>query len=314
VPAGRSGAGSYNAASSRSRVLDRHRLAQPCRVGQQLQGRVGRVSDDDQRAVGEPAPELADHLAAPVGERLVTPAALPVVAFGRCQHRQERQGPDAPGPGDRRQELHRDPAQAAGLDKVRFARPHRIPIDAFGGDLGAAAPLDGLIQAHDNRVVRRQEGPHQHPEPDPAQGPAGPSGAVEHAVIILKLPLAAQAQHPQDRGDGPLARRQNGAEEQDLGPLPHPVAEDRRKGAHDAYNGRRQGTQGAPPLGRGVCAKRTLPSSARRPNGQSRAESVSFTDCMVMATADHYGTRLIFGFDEVFRKNGYVMQEEAEAA
>src|SRR5215217_5241086 len=33
--------------------------------------------------------------------------------------------------------------------------------------------------------------------------------------------------------------------------------------------------------------------------------SVSFTDCVVMAVADRFGTKLIFGFDEVFRKNGY---------
>ena len=33
--------------------------------------------------------------------------------------------------------------------------------------------------------------------------------------------------------------------------------------------------------------------------------SVSFTDCLVMALADGLGTKLIFGFDEVFRKNGY---------
>ena len=33
--------------------------------------------------------------------------------------------------------------------------------------------------------------------------------------------------------------------------------------------------------------------------------SVSFTDCVVMAVADRLGTKLIFGFDEVFRKNGY---------
>ena len=33
--------------------------------------------------------------------------------------------------------------------------------------------------------------------------------------------------------------------------------------------------------------------------------SVSFTDCIVMAVADRLGTKLIFGFDEVFRKNGY---------
>jgi len=35
--------------------------------------------------------------------------------------------------------------------------------------------------------------------------------------------------------------------------------------------------------------------------------SVSFTDCVVMATADEYETKLIFGFDECFRKSGYSM-------
>ena len=33
--------------------------------------------------------------------------------------------------------------------------------------------------------------------------------------------------------------------------------------------------------------------------------SVSFTDCLVMTLADRYETKLIFGFDEVFPKNGY---------
>ena len=37
--------------------------------------------------------------------------------------------------------------------------------------------------------------------------------------------------------------------------------------------------------------------------------SVSFTDCLVIAVADHYETRIIFGFDQVFRKNGYQMEE-----
>jgi len=36
-----------------------------------------------------------------------------------------------------------------------------------------------------------------------------------------------------------------------------------------------------------------------------RPSSVSFTDCIVMALADRLGTKLIFGFDEIFRKNGY---------
>ncbi len=39
---------------------------------------------------------------------------------------------------------------------------------------------------------------------------------------------------------------------------------------------------------------------------KEQSESVSFTDCLVMAFADEYKTQLIFGFDDVFRKNGYV--------
>lgn len=37
-----------------------------------------------------------------------------------------------------------------------------------------------------------------------------------------------------------------------------------------------------------------------------QAKSVSFTDCLVMAFADEYETKEIFGFDEAFHKNGYV--------
>src|SRR3989344_2299613 len=38
---------------------------------------------------------------------------------------------------------------------------------------------------------------------------------------------------------------------------------------------------------------------------KKQPESVSFTDCIVMATADHFKTKEIFGFDKVFSKNGY---------
>lgn len=34
-------------------------------------------------------------------------------------------------------------------------------------------------------------------------------------------------------------------------------------------------------------------------------DSVSLTDCIVMAFANEYETKEIFGFDELFRKNGY---------
>jgi len=42
---------------------------------------------------------------------------------------------------------------------------------------------------------------------------------------------------------------------------------------------------------------------------QKQPGSVSFTDCLVMAFADEYETRDIFGFDESFKKNGYIRVE-----
>lgn len=36
-----------------------------------------------------------------------------------------------------------------------------------------------------------------------------------------------------------------------------------------------------------------------------RSKNISFTDCLVMAYATVYKTKLIFGFDEGFKKNGF---------
>ena len=46
-----------------------------------------------------------------------------------------------------------------------------------------------------------------------------------------------------------------------------------------------------------------LATFERQPN------SVSFTDCVVMATADGLQTSEVFGFDEVFANNGYHLAE-----
>ena len=41
-------------------------------------------------------------------------------------------------------------------------------------------------------------------------------------------------------------------------------------------------------------------------------QSVSFTDCIVMAVADSYQTKEIFGFDLAFARNGYrILQQNA---
>ncbi len=47
---------------------------------------------------------------------------------------------------------------------------------------------------------------------------------------------------------------------------------------------------------------------------ETQPQSVSYTDCVVMACAEAYHTTQIFGFDEAFKKNGFRrIQEEATA-
>jgi predicted nucleic acid-binding protein len=54
-----------------------------------------------------------------------------------------------------------------------------------------------------------------------------------------------------------------------------------------------------------------LPESPALKKFAGVAESVSFTDCLVMAVADQYGTPDIFGFDKQFQDAGYHRLEPA---
>lgn len=47
---------------------------------------------------------------------------------------------------------------------------------------------------------------------------------------------------------------------------------------------------------------------------KSMTASVSYTDCLVMAMAEQYGTVAIFGFDEIFGKHGYTLPSERRKA
>lgn len=47
---------------------------------------------------------------------------------------------------------------------------------------------------------------------------------------------------------------------------------------------------------------------------KGQGSGVSYTDCLVMATADHLHTKEIFGFDAVFAKAGYRLPGEGEVA
>jgi predicted nucleic acid-binding protein len=46
----------------------------------------------------------------------------------------------------------------------------------------------------------------------------------------------------------------------------------------------------------------------------SMAESVSYTDCIVMVVATASKTKEVFGFDDAFGKNGYLLPQTKQAA
>jgi predicted nucleic acid-binding protein len=54
-----------------------------------------------------------------------------------------------------------------------------------------------------------------------------------------------------------------------------------------------------------------LPNSPAFKKFETLPNAVSFTDCIVMAVADDYGTPDIFGFDKQFQDAGYHRLEPA---
>ena len=61
-----------------------------------------------------------------------------------------------------------------------------------------------------------------------------------------------------------------------------------------------------------VPSRETILAAALDRLQDAQGKNPSFIDCLVMASADHYQTQEIFGFDETFTKNGYRLPEAAE--
>src|SRR4051794_16556475 len=105
-------------------------------IAQELDGGKAAVPHRDHPPSWQPAYRLQQPLPGPVGQLLMPVTSLSGIAFGGREHGQEGQSPHAPGPRDRGEQHHAQPAQAAGFDKVAMAGPHRIPIDPARLDLG----------------------------------------------------------------------------------------------------------------------------------------------------------------------------------
>ena len=102
---------------------------------------------------------------------------------------------------------------------------------------------------HERRVVRNK-GSYQQVQHDATKRPARPRRAVEHAMIVLELRLGAQAHHAQRCRHGALARSQDRANQQDVGPRPDPFAKGGFKVPQYLYNWWRQVPHCLPFLGR----------------------------------------------------------------
>ena len=115
---------------------------QPLAPSQQFEHGISTIGHKDQTALGRPASDLQDDLLGPIRQVLrLAPPAL-IITGRRSQGRQKRQGPDFLRPRHPDQQLHTEPAQAAGFVGDRLARTGGIAVNAPSGDPPTPASLN----------------------------------------------------------------------------------------------------------------------------------------------------------------------------
>ncbi len=179
----------YRNSSIETQARDQAGLEQALDLGQQLQSGKAVVSDKDQLASRQPASEQPNQLPSSFDEALMTTTALVVEALGGAKDAQKRQGPNPLGPGDRGQQHATELSQAADFDKVGMGRANRIAIDAPGFDLPSPSALDRVIESEHEGLPPRDENGEHEPKQEATGFERGPSGAIENAVIGLKMRL-----------------------------------------------------------------------------------------------------------------------------
>ena len=122
-----------------------------------LVGPVGRIADEDEPAVGEPAehqPQQPDHV---LGRGAMPVPLAAVVLLGAVQGDQDRQGPGADGEGEADQDGEHDPLVAVppGGEGVRGA--DRVAMAGLAEDVGAGMGDDRVIAGQDDRGVGGEE-------------------------------------------------------------------------------------------------------------------------------------------------------------
>src|SRR5215470_11883504 len=155
-------------------------------TAEQIQRRKTAVPNKDQLSIGQPASDQLNDLPGPLSQTLMPASAFGMVAFRRTQNRQERQSPDRLGPRDLDQQHTAKPTQATGFDEMRMGRSHRVAVDTFGFNFGAAPPLDRVINSKDEFPLGCKCG-HQQAQQDLASRQSRPSRSIQDSMIVLKM-------------------------------------------------------------------------------------------------------------------------------
>ena len=128
---------------------------------------------------------------------------------------------------------------------MRMRGPHGIPVDTFGGNLLAASAFDGVIKAEEHDTAGDEHG-HEEPEQQSTGIQRRPDGAIQDAMIRLKIGRGAEAHDAENRRHRPLPRSKDGAGQEDFHMLPHGARKDRGKDPNGTAKGDRQGEHGHP--------------------------------------------------------------------
>ncbi|HZB09273.1 MAG TPA: hypothetical protein VE525_09210 [Rubrobacter sp.] len=115
------------------------------------------------------------------------------------------------------------------------ARAHWVAVDAFGTNLLPPPPLQGLVDAHNERSFG-YEGFHEQPQQDAAYLPTRPDGAAEHPMVATEAPFLLRAHRSPGGGYGPLSRGEDCARQEQLDMLEDAFGEKwRERGQHLYY-------------------------------------------------------------------------------
>ena len=181
---------------------------------QEFECRIPSVGNYDYAPVRQPAAQLDDHLARPVGDLLVPPSHLLVVALCGSKRSENGQSPGAMRPGNVRQPHQADPAQTARSDQVSLARAHCIPEHPLGADATATSAFQSLVYAEHQRFVILGKMPDQERKQYPAQLQWRPDSAVEYVVVLCEAAVVAESHNTKRGSDCASAWGEYGADEQ----------------------------------------------------------------------------------------------------